>query len=414
LPADNIRQRTAPFALYAIGAAGALVNLFRSLHANPLDGTLFVAPYWVSFFLSNYQDGFHRRALMGTLCRILFPAGVSILLINLFAFAVLLAVIALLLRALCRLSHPEPSPRARLFFFALCASTLTAAFYETLGDLLQLTLVLLCAVSVFLRRSIRGEHLKLLACLAVIVLSFLLHEASIFLLAPALPFFLKQRPRPRDFVLPLCLAAALTALSVYWSAHSLPHPTYFADLGQHRTQPATTAAAPALHWELAAEYRAYFATPAARLYFAGRFPRILALAFAYLIALSHWLPRRTLQRTVYALASVLLVSMPLWCIAIDWGRFLTCAVFLALFSSTLWPVTPTQDDLPGPIVRLTARLEALAANELLQYGALLVLLTGPEAFATHIEGISPQDAGCFCVLAIAALLMRLSPKPSRM
>jgi len=409
MPVDDIKAQPVASlsSLYALAGAGALVNVFRSLHANPAAGTLFVDPYWVEFYLSNYPDGFRRRALVGTLCRMLFPGGVPVMAINVFAAAVLLAAFVLLIRALCRLSVDAPSPRARLFLFALCASTLTAVFYETLGDLLQLTLVLFCCVMLLAARYLGKDWLKICAGLSIVALGYFIHEASVFLLAPALPFFVKQRPRLRDFVLPLCLVAALAGLSVHWSGR-VPHPTYFATLehtlSQQRTLAATTAAAPALHWELAAEYRLYFATPAARVYFAERFPQTLALGFAYLAALALCLERRRLQRTLFALCVIVLVSLPLWCIAIDWGRFLTYALLLAVVSSARWPGSD-EADAPSLIRRLSDRLASLAQHELLQLGALFVLFTGPESFASHIEGIDLQTTWGFWAIAAAALVV---------
>ena len=112
------------------------------------------------------------------------------------------------------------------------------------------------------------------------------------------------------------------------------------------------------------------------------------------------------QRTLFALACIVPISLPLWCIAFDWGRFLSYALFLALVSSALWQSDLAADEpaAPAPIIRLTARLEALSQMELLQLGTVFVLLTGPESPATHIEGVSLQDGLSFCFLAAAALL----------
>jgi len=292
-----------------------------------------------------------------------------------------------------------------MFLFALSASVLTAAFYETLGDMLQLALVLFCLTALLSARWLRSESLRLVALLAVAVPCACIHEASIFFAVPALPFFLKPRPRLRDFALPACLYVALLALSLHWTEIYL-HPTYHANLLGHLTQPAAASSATTLHWELVSEYHFYFSSRDAVLYFLGRFPRILSLGFAYLVAVVVCLPRRMAERTLYAFVCIVLCSLPLWYIASDWGRFLSYALFLALVSSALWQNEMAVDgpSAPAPIRRLATQLEALSHVELLQFGVIFVLLTGPETFASHIEGMRLQDALGFCFLAFAALL----------
>jgi hypothetical protein len=408
-----------PRSLYWAAAAGAALNALRSLRANPADGTLFTDPYWVGFYLSSYQDGFRRRALVGTLCRHLFPAGVPILAINASAFLILGAVFFLLLRSLCRLAtqtetqpptHPS-EPRSALWLFALSASILTAVFYETLGDLLQVTLVLFSAAMLLAQRCGLRHRLRLLIGMAAIAVCFFIHEASIFLLAPALPFFLKRRPRWRDFLLPASALAALLALSVYWSATN-PHPTNYALLLHHRVLAATIYTTPSLRDELRTEYRIYFSSSSAIVYFLWRLPRILAIVFATLLGLVLCLPSRAVQRTLYPLACILLASIPLWVIATDWGRFFTCALVLAVVATARWQTQPsaalaTQDDpsaVPSPVLRLAAWLHSLARIELLQFGALFLLFTAPDGLDAHIEGAGLPATQAFCLVAAIAWL----------
>jgi hypothetical protein len=393
--------------LYWLAVSGVVLNSLRSLYENRDEGTLFTDPYWVGFFIANYQDGFRRRALIGSICRQLFPGGINIWVINVWASLVLCVAFVLMVRALVRLSLEQNAPRGRLFLFALSASVLTSAFYETLGDMLQLSLVLFCLTAMLAARWLRQESVRRLPLLAVAVPCACIHESSIFLAIPALPFFLKARPRLRDVALPACLYVALLLLALHWTDAQL-HPTYHANLLRHMVQLASASSATALRWEPVSEYHFYFSSFDAFLYFLGRFPRILVLGFAYLFALVVCLPRRLAERTLQAMVCIVLSSLPLWCIAIDWGRFLSYALFLALVSTALWwkELVPDGPPAPAPFVRLAARLEALSKVELIRWGVLFVLLVGPECQDSHIDGINLQDALGFCVVAAAALLAR--------
>jgi hypothetical protein len=109
------------------------------------------------------------------------------------------------IRSVGRLSLREPTLRSSLFLFALSASAVTAVFAEVLGDTLQIAF-LFFVFTMLLARRLQSPSLQRLLALGALTLGFFIHEASIFFLAPALPFFLKERPKLREFAL---LAAAL-------------------------------------------------------------------------------------------------------------------------------------------------------------------------------------------------------------
>jgi hypothetical protein len=199
------KSGTKPLSPYWIATAGALAGCFRNVHNNYATGTLWVDPYWISFYLTNFKDGYRRRALIGSLCRFLFPAGMNVVLINAVAVLVLLLCMAWFIRSVGRLSLREPTLRSSLFLFALSASAVTAVFAEVLGDTLQIAF-LFFVFTMLLARRLQSPSLQRLLALGALTLGFFIHEASIFFLAPALPFFLKERPKLREFAL---LAAAL-------------------------------------------------------------------------------------------------------------------------------------------------------------------------------------------------------------
>jgi hypothetical protein len=355
-------------------------------------GTLLVDPFWVGFFVDTFRDGFRRRALVGSLCRLAFPAGLPIGVINGLALLILLACLAVWVRALCRVSLETGGG---VYVFALSASALLAAFAEVTGDLLQVALLVFCVLTL---AQVRGlpEPARVLAGLAAMVAGFFVHEASVFLLAAALPFFVKERPRVRDFVLPVALAAGLLALSLHWS-QLYPQATYRALLTHGRVMMADAASTPAFRWELRFEYQVNYSSGAAFASFAGRCVRTALLGLAGLLALARCMEGRGYARAVYALACILGVSAPLWGIAHDWGRFLAYSFFLAVVSGAVWQ--GAEGAAPRPFAALAEWLRTLAGEPLLAMGAVFVLVGSLSSGSSHIEGLNVPTAVGFCVIA---------------
>jgi hypothetical protein len=392
-----------------VALAGVVTAGFRGIMWGQ-PGTLIVDPFWVNFFLATYQDGFRRRALVGTLVRFVFPGSVDVWVINIFAAIVLVICLALFFYALTKTL--EEKRQARLWIFLLFASPFTAVFFEVLGDLLQVALVVFCLSMFAATRWIKSGALRVLVGLAAATIGFLAHEAALLFLLPALPFFLKQRPRLRDFVVPVLAMAALLGLSSHWG-HVHPTPTYAAIThpGGGRYY-APNDATPDFRGELAWEENHNFGSTEAKMFFAERCVSITLLALAIGIALVHTVRFAVFARVVQALLVILFFSSPLWYFAHDWGRFLAYAIFLSV-TSTLAVGVDRDEGVPRPFYRISSALQRLCEVEILGYGFAFVLLTGACGY-NHFDGVNFATLRDFGLIAIVALMAQIAMRRDRL
>ena len=392
--------------LYWIALAGAAMNMIRGFHWNPGRGTMWVDPYWVMFYLNNYPDGYRMRALVGSVCRVLFPGGVPVQAINIFGLVMLVLCVALFFRAVCRLAADQQSWRRSLMVFALAASTATAVFYETIGDMLHVAILFYCVTALVLTRFVRSNTVKLAVLTCAALVGFLAHEASMFMLIPAMPFVLKARPRVRDFAVPLVLYAGLLGLSQHWPHVVVQHPSMHANLYPQGVQAASAWSTPTYRNELTVEHREYFGSHEAKIYFLTRCLRIVMMALAYLTAVAVLLPRRIAARAYLVLGCILVCSAPLWAVAIDWGRFLTYGLVISMVSCGLWQreldVEPAVT--PRFVLRMRDAIASFAEVELFFFGTVYVLLASSNFPAVHIDSMFVTDAYMYCVVIGFALL----------
>jgi hypothetical protein len=403
LPQENKMQQL--FKLYLIALAGAAMNVLRGFHWNPGKGTLWVDPYWLMFYLNNYQDGFRMRALVGSVCRVLFPGGLPVLAVNIFSLLVLVSCLVVFFRALCRLAALPPSWRQSLMIFAVAASTVTAAFYETMGDMLHITLLLYCVTALLLMRYVRNDTVRLMALTCVVVICFLTHEASIFALAPAMPFILKARPRMRDFVVPALLFVGLLGVASHWGHEIVWNPSMHANLYPHGVQAASGWSTPTYANELATVGREYFGSHDAKVYFIGRCLRIVILVLVYLTMLAVLLPRRMAARAYLIMGCIQICSVPLWIVAIDWGRFLTYALVIAVVSCGLWQreLQDEPETAPRFVLRVRDAFASFAGVELFFFATVYLLLASSNFPAVHVDSMFVQDAQMYCLVIVFAL-----------
>jgi hypothetical protein len=402
LPQENQAQRL--FKLYWIALAAAVMNVLRGFHWNP-GGTLWVDPYWLMFYLNNYPDGFRMRALVGSVCRVLFPGGLSVVTVNIFALLMLVSCLVLFFRALCTLAGNQASWRRSLMLFAIAASTVTAAFYETMGDLLHVALLLYCVTAFVLVRYVRNETVRLAALTCAVLLCFLTHEASIFALVPAMPFILKARPRLRDFVVPALLFVGLLLVASHWGHELIWHPSTHANLYPKGVQAAAPLSTPTYANELTVVHREYFGSHDAKVYFVGRCLRIVVLILVYLTALAVLLPTRIAARAYLIMGLIQICSVPLWIVAIDWGRFLTYGMVVAVVSCGLWQreLESVPAAVPQFVLRVRDAFASFAEVELFFFATVYVLLASSNFTAVHIDSMFVQDAQMYCIVIVFAL-----------
>lgn len=384
---DSLRTmlegRGARLALGAMLAALALHHLGRAIHRNTTTG--WVDLYWADFWLISFTDGYERRALLGQITRWLSPDTLDHRVLNVVTVALAVAIVGLSLAWITRsLRDAPPAERTAgdvlIVAGVLLAGPTTTVLFETLGDPLQVVL----AVALLFIGSVR--HLGRLAArllgMALALWAVLIHEASLFLVLPAIVMALVlAHPGPPasaaagrapslrlgGLVLAVYLGAVAFALlfnqqhpSTYGSYKlavadgSLYHPT------QSTLQPLTTL--------LRTELGNYFGGIGNLMKTGRKLVGAMLWPLLFIACLPASLRGRSLFR-MFLLLTV--VAAPLYVIAHDWGRFAVHTLLLAL---ALQSVAPPQglalDDRPGRwLERVAAPFERLA----LPTPALLVL-----------------------------------------
>lgn len=388
-----------------LAGAGIVVAMIRALTWYAGHGTLLVSPYWLSFYVATYQDGFRRRALIGSICRMLAPQGISVFVINAIALIAAVSLLVLLARAFSKISNLD-SQRSRLFGFAFFASIFGGMVFETLGDMLQITFLLFLAALLISARLRLNPLTRLVIGLLMICVAFLIHEASLFFIVPLLPFLVRHRPRMIDFILPLLLFAGLFALSIKWS-HLNPAITYKAILHPASMPMDQLVETPDFKSLLQAEMATDFSSVKAVLRFATTCLRLLMVLIAGVFALAQCLPSRYLNDFLRRLGVILAFNLPMWAVAHDWGRFLVYGFLLSIVA-----VAATGDGQKNGA-------EILSANSLGTYvrgrqagqifsGAVLILLFCSQTEFSRITGIDEKTFVAFSLLLCLSAVLWFS------
>ena len=163
--------------------------------------TFCVDQYWVNQLLKNYAGGFTKRGLSGELLRHLFPSGVDLIGLNVFALLLFMAL-ALLLYALVRSLLGRSGWPPLLISLLLMFAPLGKSLAETALDPLQLCLLLVASVLLTPAQSRARDAVVLIS----FVLASLIYEGCALLLLPV--GFWLMRATPWRW-LPLALAAGL-------------------------------------------------------------------------------------------------------------------------------------------------------------------------------------------------------------
>ena len=163
--------------------------------------TFCVDQYWVNQLLKNYAGGFTKRGFSGELLRHLFPSGVDLIGLNVFALLLFMAL-ALLLYAVVRTLLGRSGWAPLLISLLLMFAPFGKSLAETALDPLQLCLLLVASVLLTPAQSRARDAVVLVS----FVLASLIYEGCCLLLLPV-GFWLMRATIWRW--LPLALAAAL-------------------------------------------------------------------------------------------------------------------------------------------------------------------------------------------------------------
>ncbi len=349
-------------------------------------GTFLVDGYWASFYTMTYSDGFRRRALMGSLLRLLQPHGGSIILINVFSAAVLGALLFLFFTQLLR--HVRVlTPWAYVLFTAFVASALVEIYFEVLGDLLQLCLLLFLLVYWLLDTRLRSTTARVALILPTVALCFLIHEASIFFIAPCLPFLLHPKPRVKDFWVSVVVLALFLAWSSHWSVlHA--ESTYHLNLlhGQKEIVLEDTKGTPSFMQLLHSLYGVNYVGIKGKVRLLEKCARIMVLILAGWVALANLFTEKRLARQIYVYVALMVAAVPFWVIAFDWGRFTTYN-FLLVITLACWDHGAEEDTY---FSHAAQRLRWISSFTLVRVTALIALVRSPFA-VSRLYGVDLHD-----------------------
>ncbi len=163
--------------------------------------TFCVDQYWVNQMLKNYAGGFTKRGFSGELLRHLFPSGLDLIGLNVFALLLFMAL-ALLLYAVVRMLLGRSGWPPLLISLLLLFAPFGKSLAETALDPLQLCLLLVASVLLTPVQSRARDAVVLIS----FVLASLIYEGCALLLLPV-GFWLMRATCWRW--LPLALGAAL-------------------------------------------------------------------------------------------------------------------------------------------------------------------------------------------------------------
>ena len=243
---------------------------------------------------------------------------------NILASGVLVALLAIYITYFIRQSR-RTTAWNYVFFAAFFLSALISIFFEVfLGDLLQISLLLFLVVAWLLRRYVLSGALRVAAASCVLVPCFLIHEAWILFIAPALPFLLRSRPRLRHFVITAAALLIFLTWSAVWS-HVHPRMTYHLLLphGEQKINTQDIFGTPSFGQLMHLLYGVHFAGLRGKITLFLKIVKVFALVFAGWIAAANIFNRRALVRQCHLYMALMACSIPFWILAADWGRFTT-------------------------------------------------------------------------------------------
>ena len=338
-----------------------------------------IGSYFAGFYSVTYASGGRRRALIGSILAAVHPRGFSLRALNILGLLVLIILLAFFIKAVL-LANSDTTLKQRLLYLALCGGVLISIQWEVLGDLLQIDILLFLLMSMLLRRFIRHAGLRLGLAILLLIPLALVHEAALFLFPAFLPFVSGKRPELRQFAVPIAFAVVLLGISLRWGGapHDGTHTTATAQASAQNTK------TPPFSVLLEEEGGHDFGSARLIAAFGSRFVRILSLLSACLIVCTTALGSRA-KGFLQTFLRALLISLPLWLIAHDWGRFVSDLIILTFYCEFLLLTSGDQPSSPflDRVRRVFDRSERLPA--LIAGSSVLLLGAGFEARVSGMD-----------------------------
>lgn len=299
---------------------------------------------WVATqYLFTYQDGLRRRALVGSVLRLVSPdAPVTLELVTalgLLQLLVFVTLAALLTSAVVRREHAERTT-ALILGLLVVASTHTRMLVVDVGrsDVLLLSLLLVVALL-----TIRDPRAGLVALPPLIIVGLLVHDIALIATAPLMTAMvlhrIQQLDRPRPWIAALAASAGLTAVAALGFLATAGRDRGVAEsaiaaAGGRATFPPT----PDAVWIQSSSTVDNVRLALGRVMDVGPIPVLVLLLVAIpacLIALGATTLRHDRSRSTRVLGAAALSPLLLMLVGTDYGRWTTLAVLNALVLS-LW------------------------------------------------------------------------------
>ena len=400
----SLPAKTRSLVLLAIGLAFTAFNIARAVQWAEQTGYVFW--YWARFWLVSYSDGYVRRGLLGQMVRLFAGEAISVVTLNVLALVVALTVLALVYRLF--FSRVGTDRHWIIVFVVVISGPATTLFFEVLGDPLQVAL--LCVIAYLLLAPKLGSGaIGRLAAVATALTVVLIHEASIFLLVPAvyLIFCLTTGRRPRYPLLAVVMIA-LTAITV--ALFSIQEPTSaglaLVTRDGTRLYPSGNVLPPFFAL-LRADLGYYFGSAVGPLRLALKLAGSFLWPVLVVLAAAHIVKVRALATVFFVL---LLPSLPLYVIAHDWGRF---AIYTLVLSLAVTGRLAADRPIDAPTVAAWASETGLRLSRPL-FGTAVSALWLMLVFQSHanyrIDGLTLQSVvATMIVLTVFGLSQGLSP-----
>ena len=211
-------------------------------------------------------------------------------------------------------------------------------FFETLGDPLLICFILFLGYALLMEQPMSSW---LAVCLTsmYVVLSCLLHEASLFIFVPAAFWILSYRQKKGLNFIPLIIIMVSIVLLLSYGLPTQSPTRSSAELMTRfgQLQAAMGEALPGFKSLLIGELYSYFNNSVAIKYFIIKIISFLLWPCVFYLVCICLRPVQGRNFTVH-LAVFFLISLPLYGVAHDWGRFITYTMGLAFITSSMGPL----------------------------------------------------------------------------
>lgn len=175
-----------------LGILLACFNIRQAIHCGQNLGC--IDGYWAQFWITSYTGGYQRRALLGQVVEYFFAGRIHYSTIN------ILALINVLSMLLCVYIAYFKKYRASGYWFLpfliVLSGPSTTVLFEVMGDSLHVSFLIVFLYAILAKRFNRVS--ALVSGLVSALLVVLIHEASIFLFLPAI-YFIYCSTQEADF-----------------------------------------------------------------------------------------------------------------------------------------------------------------------------------------------------------------------